>query len=176
MSLHLGSELKCGLFIKSLLPGRLRLTHQLPVSSPAPLGMIIFKGLSLSLCTEQHFKGENYLVDLETWFLLYQITRHFFTWPQMTLELHRRMCSHSQHSYSAQQELPLISPPCSCPSLWCRMESRVLGWPPELLSLKQWAPLVECYHLFHSSPWKERLHFQSTLCTVVFTPLPTRGV
>lgn len=31
------------------------------------------------------------------------------------------------------------------------MESRVLGWPPELLSLKQKASLLECYHLFHSS-------------------------
>lgn len=66
MSLNLSSEVRCGLFIRSLLPGGLRLTHQLPISSPAPLGMMILRVLSPSLCTEQRFKGKNYLLELET--------------------------------------------------------------------------------------------------------------
>lgn len=84
MSLLLSSEMRCGLFIRSLLPEGLRLTHQLPISSPAPLGMRNLRVLSPSLSTEQHFKGRNYLAELETWLLLYQIMRLFFLLAPMT--------------------------------------------------------------------------------------------
>lgn len=152
MSLLLSSEVSCGLFIRSLLPGDLRLTHQLLISSPAPLGMMTVGMLSPSLSTEQHFKGKNYLVELETWFFAVPDNEAFFPLGPTWLWSCTGGCAPTHSTATVLSRLFLWSArPRSCPSLWHRMESRVLGWPPELLSLKQKASLLECYHLFHSS-------------------------
>lgn len=85
------------------------------------------------------FQGWEVFAGAETWFLLYQIMRGFFlSLGPKWLWSCTGGCVPTHSMASVLGRIFLWSlPPCSCPSLWCRMESRGLGWPPELLSLRE---------------------------------------